>query len=554
MFVQLNELITQLHSDQIEHNQIYSTKNELLAFSVFNTNTATHEQSTTGLNGQFLHSQLLIECLIRMNPTTVDKNQLISLCKVQYKRDHIELKNICEFEQDYSPDSALRWYTRPSFLYQLLNKALRTQNIDLLFLFRFFIRDLSKQLEQYRCLSQVQTFRGQFMANDEFKMLRDAVGQFISINSFFSTTFDRNVALFFLGESNAPDGLQRVLFEIDADPCQDGIKPFASISSMSHCPGEEEVLMMIGSVFRLIDIHFNEHGLWIVRMRLCSDKDHDLKSISDHMKEQLFGIKEINLGQFGNVLRSMGKFDDAEKYYLRLLEELPHNHQDIASCYWGLGIVASNKGHYVRSLKWHKRAFNIYQQTLQANHRHIADSRTCIGSAYESQGKHKQALQSYTKALAIYQQVFGEDHHDIAVCLANIGNIHQEQKKYSKALEYHRKSLVIWQKTLPADHHRLGSINNNIATVYYSLREYDLALQYYIKSLDIKSRSLPHQHPSIANTLKNIGDVYINMSQFQLGLTKLKEAAEIYSHTLPATHPYAVNIHRSIRRASAYIR
>lgn len=554
MFVELDELITQLHRDQIEHSRIYSKKNELLAFSVFNTETATHEQSTTGLNGHFLHSQLLIECLIRMNPTTGDKNELLSLCKVQYKRDNIELKNIREFEKCYLPDSALKWYTRSSFVYRLLNKALRTQNIDLLFLFRFFIRDLSKQLEQYRCQSSVRTFRGQFIANDEFKTLRDAVGQFISINSFFSTSTDRNAALCFFGESNAPDGLQRVLFEIDADPCLDGIKPFANISSMSYYPDEEEVLMMIGSVFRLINIHYDEHRFWIVRMRLCSDSDHDLKLITDHMKEELFGVKDVNLGQFGNVLRSMGKFDDAEKYYRRLLKELPPEHQDIASCYWGLGIVASNKGHHVQSLKWHKRAFNIYQQTLQANHRHLADSRTCIGSVYESQGKHKRALQSYEKALAIYQRALGEDHHDIAVCLANIGSIHQEQKNYSKALEYHQKALVIWQKTLPADHHRLGSINNNIATVYYFLRQYDLALQYYIKSLDIKKRSLPQQHPSIANTLKNIGDIYINLNQFQRGFTHLKQAAEIYSHTLPTTHPYVVNIHRSIRRATACIR
>ncbi len=508
MIEQLNELVVQIQSDQ--KKQTHNEMNQSLAFSIFNANAAIHEQSTTGLNGQFLHSQLLIDCLIRMKPTTIDKNELISLCKVQYKRNKIELKNIHEFEQDYSADSALKWYTRPSFLYQVLNKALRIQNIDWLFLFRFFIRDLGRQLEQHRCLLPVRIYRGQFMSNDELKSLRDAVGQFISINSFFSTTIDRDVALFFLGDSEAPNGFQRVLFEIDADPRLDGIKPFANISSISYCPGEEEVLMMIGSIFRLIDIHYEDNQIWTVQMRLCSDNDHDLKLISDQMRKEIFGAEETSLGQFGNVLRCMGKFDDAEKYYLRLLKELPHDHQDIASCYWGLGIVAFNKGQYDQSLKWHQKALTIFQRTLQSNHRHLADSLNCIGSAYEGKGKFRQALKSYKEALAIYQQTLGEDHHDVATCFGNMGNIYQEEKKYSKALECHRKVLAIWQKSLPADHHHLGSTHNNIANVYYSLGQYGLALQHYSESLKIKARSLPRQHPAVANTLKNIGDVYEN--------------------------------------------
>jgi hypothetical protein len=49
---------------------------------------------------------------------------------------------IDEFEMDYSSENALWWYSRDSFLYGMLNKALRTQDIDTLFLFRFFIRDI----------------------------------------------------------------------------------------------------------------------------------------------------------------------------------------------------------------------------------------------------------------------------------------------------------------------------------------------------------------------------------------------------------------------------
>lgn len=143
--MQLDELMAHVQMDR--NKQINNKRNESLAFSIFNTVDVVQEQSTTGVNGQFLHSQLLIDCLIRMKSTPTDKNELVSLCKIQYKRNKTELKNIHEFYQDYSADDALRWYIKPSFLYQELNKALRTQNIDLLFLFRFFIRNLGRQLK-----------------------------------------------------------------------------------------------------------------------------------------------------------------------------------------------------------------------------------------------------------------------------------------------------------------------------------------------------------------------------------------------------------------------
>ncbi|CAF2515471.1 unnamed protein product [Rotaria sp. Silwood2] len=519
--------------------------------SIFNGTDTAHEQTTTELNGQFLHSQLLIDCLVRMKSIATDKNELVSLCKEQYKKHTAELKNVHEFEQHYSSDEALRWYTRPSFAYRVLNKALRTQNIELLFLFRFFIHDIERQLEQHRSLSPLRIYRGQLMSTDELKLLQNSVGKFISINSFFSTTANRDVALFFLGDSAANDDLQRVLFEIDADPSFDGIKPFANITSLSYYPDEEEVLMMIGSIFRLINIHYEGDRIWKVRMKLCSDNDHDLKLINDYMKHEYFGLKKPSLGQLGNLLIGMGKFDDAEKYYRRLLKELPDDHQDIAPCYCGLGIVAFNKGNYDLSLDRHCQALKIFQRTLESNHPHLADSHNCIGSSYQRKGKYKQALKSYKNALVIYQEAFGDDHQDLAICFSNMGNIYHEEKKYSKALTCHQKALNMWQKYLPADHPHLGSTHNNLANVHYSLGQYNYALQHYNRSLEIKSKSLPSQHPSIASTFKNISDVYEHIGELQQALSYLKQAAAIYGHTLPSNHPYAIGIKKDIQRVAS---
>ena len=112
-----------------------------------------------------------------------------------------QLALVHEFENEYSSDKALWWYTRDSFLYKMLNKALRVQNIDLLFLFRFVIGDIYQQLKQNQCQSPVRVYRGQVISNDELNTLQQSIGEFISINSFFSTSTNRHKALGFLNSS-----------------------------------------------------------------------------------------------------------------------------------------------------------------------------------------------------------------------------------------------------------------------------------------------------------------------------------------------------------------
>lgn len=59
---------------------------EPFAISVYNTNntsneTAAIERSSTDLNEDFMHSQLFIGLLLRMNINEADKDELLELCK-----------------------------------------------------------------------------------------------------------------------------------------------------------------------------------------------------------------------------------------------------------------------------------------------------------------------------------------------------------------------------------------------------------------------------------------------------------------------------------------
>ena len=78
VIVLLDELISLIQSDQTRRNR--KKNDESFPINLSHTN-GNREQSTSDLSGQFIHSQLLIDCLVRMKTTSTDRNELIALCQ-----------------------------------------------------------------------------------------------------------------------------------------------------------------------------------------------------------------------------------------------------------------------------------------------------------------------------------------------------------------------------------------------------------------------------------------------------------------------------------------
>ncbi|CAF1338406.1 unnamed protein product [Adineta steineri] len=360
--VDLDELVSQIIAD----HQIQKKVEEPLSINIFATNVDA-EKSMIEVNGQFVFFQILIDCLLRLKSTEIDKNELIKLCENEYKGNQTELNNFREFEKYYSRNNVLLWYTKETFFYKTLNAALRTQNIHMIFLFRAFIYDIYLQLQQCQSKYPLQVYRSQLISNDELNSLRQNIGQFISVNSFFSTSDERPTALLLLlRDITTKSDLERVLFEIDADPNIVTTKPFANISEHSYFPNESEILFMIGSIFRLDNIYRKDDQLWIIKMTLCNDDEHDLKQALMYMKQQI-NNEETDLQTLGKLLWEMGKIDLTEKYFNRLLQELSLNDPLHISLYEDLGKLASQRGDYHMSMKWRQKLLTFKEENPSAS-------------------------------------------------------------------------------------------------------------------------------------------------------------------------------------------
>ncbi|CAF5205287.1 unnamed protein product [Rotaria magnacalcarata] len=101
------------------------------------------------------------------------------------------------------------------------------------------------------------------------------------------------------------------------------------------------------------------------------------------MKQQL-GSGETDLETFGKLLWGMGKFDLAEKYFIRFLEQLPLNNPLLARLYEDLAKVAAQKGDYDKCMEWRQKAITIGpNQPIFNSNSKIAKPSSSIGKFIE---------------------------------------------------------------------------------------------------------------------------------------------------------------------------
>lgn len=551
MTTKLDDLIQRIHQDQadIRHQKVH----EALPISIFEPCSSPEGLTSTGLNGQFLHSQLLIDCLVRMEPTTNETKKFVAFCKQEYEGNPKQLKYVEEFEEKYTSEISVWWYTRDTFLYQLLNKALRVQNIDMLYLFRFYIRALKQELEKYKCKKPVHVYRLQRMSKGEIERFEKSVGQYVSMNSFFSTSTNEARARKFIRCENLSDSTEQVFFQIDADPRLNNIKPFADIKSLSQYPEEEEVLFMIGSIFQVIEVKPDSDQCWNIRLKLCSENGHELQRLFEFMRKQL-DIEKIDVYKFSQILYDMGKLNEAEKYFKLFLDGLPAGHPSIGSVYQALGVVADDKGEYEASLEWYNKSLDLALKLRGPNHPNVATIHNCIAIIHGKNGNYALAKESYKKAIKIRVKVYGEDHPHVAMCLVNMGGLYQREEQYSKALEVYKGALLIYDKHYPPEHPHLGKLHSNIGTLQATLGNYDRALEHHNRELYISEKSLPADHRDIASALQSIGRIYEVKEDFPQALSHYEKALKIFRQSLSSTHPRVVAIDEKIKRVSSKVK
>ncbi|CAF3285608.1 unnamed protein product [Rotaria sp. Silwood2] len=490
---------------------IFLVEKQIHACSLFDQKQKSLRDAPRG-SAAFLWHHLLIYILRQIPADEQSKKDMIEKCTDYYRGNRRELKKIDQFRETYTHDDAIRWYTRDCFLYRLLNKALRTENIELLYAFRFFIIDLCDQLKIQRDKGKkkkiLKLYRGQRMSKDEFGRLERSIGTLISTNGFLSTSRDLSVSLAFAGQGmEETDDRYAVLFIIHIDSSLNSFD-FADVYDTSEMPSEKEVLISHDASFKIDSVQKNSDlNIWQVRLTATDEG-------SDHVQEYNLLFQELMKDQSAAVLlgaffwRDMEYIEHAKKYFETLLQSLPSNHSDVPFIYNYIAASHYEKGELNLALENYQRAYAIRQAQLPLKHADIIASLHNIGNIYCEKEEFNKAYKYYSHALTIDKDSHNIDSLSRAGIYEALGNLFRKKRDLNSALDWLTRAYHMYMRLLPAPHPHIARCLGNIGLVHETKRDIDLALKCFFEEFEMEEQCLSPDHPNLGLHLDWIITMY----------------------------------------------
>jgi hypothetical protein len=486
VFTDVNLIYTQLVSDtkRVEQN--------LIGIDVVKLHYTTNSKNEQEV--EFIYSQLIKDALLQLQDT--DMTDMITYSRLQYEGNSQELKLIDEFERDYTDSSqAIPWYTRETFVYRMLNKALRTMDIDVMYALRIFIRHLHEQLSELaRQQSTTQSskltlFRGQGIMKGELEQLKSNEGGFFSVKNFLSTSAKEEKAIWFANQCE--DNVVRVIMVINVDLGTKLNTPVANIESLSGHQDEREYLISMGSVFRIGAMSKRNDGFWSLPLTLTRETDPELVKLTESFKRQYHNLSPIQ--QLFMITKNMGHPRAKNFSYVVT-----------GGNYW---TRVEKSGVGPAQQQTIKQLF----QKLESARKHVDEDDSSllkiyalISYNYSLEGEQEKALEFEIKQLNCMKNDSKTTLEQLTMTLDSVAGTFMTKKDYSNALMYYERSLMRKQKELPDIHPDIAKSFNMIASCQYALERFSDALPNAQKAVNIAQRSLPHGSSVTCDYEKNL--------------------------------------------------
>jgi hypothetical protein len=328
-------------------------------------------------------------------------------CRGQLAGNDAELKNADMIEKEYGRHQPIWWYTYQCFLYSMLNKALRTMQVDLITTLGFFVRDLHNDItalhnKQYGGKTHANKFivyHGQGLSQTDLDRLKTTQGGLLAFNNFLSTSENFKMSLEFARRTIKTSDQMGTLFVMTIDPSISAT-PFANVKNASYYQGEEEILFSMHSVFRIgqvKQIHKNNR-LWHVELILTGDTDPQLQELTKSMQGETNG--PTGWFRLGRLMMKVAQYDKAQQVFEMILDQTT-DEKERGDIYYHLGWIKSDQGKYKEALSYYEKALEIRQKTLSENHPSLATSYNNIELVYSNMGEYSKAFPYYEKAFEI---------------------------------------------------------------------------------------------------------------------------------------------------------
>ncbi|CAF3548501.1 unnamed protein product [Rotaria socialis] len=522
-----------VYKREVEHS--------LIGLDIFGQYGSMSLETNNKQDGNFMCSQLFKELILQTEDQC--REDIAMFARKYYTDNPQQLAYISEFENTYDPSEAITWYTRNTFLYRMVNKALRTQDHLVVYAFRLFIRNLHMKLnllqaENKSINNKLVLYRGQSLTRDDFEKLKSNIGGLLSVNTFLSTSEKKDIALLFTGGTIEDSDTEGILFEIDISTNEVSSAPYANVDQFSAFQGtEKEYLFSMGTVFRIKSIDkISGSAVWNVRLSLTNHTDAQVENLNLYMRQGLQQCKTV-LSKFTNLMQQMNFPEKALHFYMKNsdIEKNPII-EDITLKYL-IGDLCLHANNYEGALNYYQKVLEDMNENMQEKPMFVCNLYNRIGNTYVKLGNLDLAHEFHQRAFDLALSLPEINQCQIAAHYIYQGDIVMEQNNMDAALIFYQKGLALLIAHLPSTHSSIAHTYSRIAHVYRQQEKIQEALEMFEKSLSVLVDSSAANHPSISATHRHISTLLWILARDEEALHHGLQALQIGANTLHVDDP-----------------
>ncbi|CAM4847595.1 unnamed protein product [Rotaria magnacalcarata] len=496
------------------------------------------------------HSYIAIPMSMPCNTRYAKRQMLTELRRhPTYYQNNAQLKKISEFERHYRSADAISWYTKESFLHTMINEALRTEDPRVLYIYRFYINDLCRRLEETSALnreldkSPFRVYRGAIIDQDEVEKLR--VGMLVGSNGFFSSSRRLEVAKMFIGldlntgmlsSQSQTDGRQFVLFEINVDPTQTADLIIADVSRQSNYPEEEEVLFGLGTTFIIKQVtHDSQYNVWNVGMVTSSEMSELKIEYTIRVEKGLRHYDAMTI--FGIQLSEMSSNYRAGITHLQThLRNMAFDDPYRASVYYSLARAYRYLGKHQLAVEYFRRAMLLQKQSLSQSNYALADTLADLGTTFSQMNDITKAVSLQERAISLLRRILGPNHIDMPLYYTQLAYVYWQEKQYEKAHSLLLTALSILKDNKTSKFSGITFTMHTIGLVKYAMGQQEEAINFLKEALELRRKLFADDHPSVAQACYSLAVIYMNKDEKQVAFDYAQKAITIYQAKLPKDH------------------
>lgn len=242
---------------------------------------------------------------------------------------------------------------------------------------------------------------------------------------------------------------------------------------------------------------------------------------------------------FGEILASKGRFDEAQAHLRQALELAEKSHGkdslEVAESLLNLGIVSSYRGRPLEGSQELERALDILTRHPDTDPLELANARASYSNVLGQNGQSVLALSEMEAALALYRAHLPEGDQRVSISVFNMGAQLHSDGDWLKAQPYLDEALALAEKYQGRDSASLLPILDFQATNLDAIGRHEEAEQTLIRMLAIADPAFPQAHPLRAGPTMELGYHQLRQGRIEEGASMIRRgitmAGELQSPT-----------------------